>query len=368
MVKIYLYLRKKYGRNKYIYGHAVFLSLLPLLVYKIGGLRGYSVFGFLGISYICFKIIQVVIECYDGVIKEIDEFQFIEFLIFFPCLSSGPIDRSRRFAEDDNKIWSRQEYIELLWTGLYKIILGIFYKVACSGFFYYLLQTYFAGRHRPIYLVGYAYIYGLYLFFDFAGYSAMAVGTSYLLGIKTPDNFNKPFLSVDIKDFWNRWHITLSSWFRDFIFTRFMVDSARKKRFSNRLTGASVGLILNMLIMGVWHGLEGHYIVTENQTTITHIPPYKIFCSSCSDEKNTLIYSLFLAARIDCLSFRDAHQIPLDILRNVCLVPLGRMTPDNQLIALRLRLLVHHDIVFGRNRPAISLQLMQHYLLRAKLL
>ena len=109
-------------------------------------------------------------------------------------------------------------------------------------------------------------------------------------------------------------------------------------------------------------------IVTENQTTITHIPPYKIFCSSCSDEKNTLIYSLFLAARIDCLSFRDAHQIPLDILRNVCLVPLGRMTPDNQLIALRLRLLVHHDIVFGRNRPAISLQLMQHYLLRAKLL
>ena len=117
LVKIYLYLRKKYGRNKYIYGHAVFLSLLPLLVYKIGGLRGYSVFGFLGISYICFKIIQVVIECYDGVINEIDEFQFIEFLIFFPCLSSGPIDRSRRFAEDDNKIWSRQEYIELLWTG-----------------------------------------------------------------------------------------------------------------------------------------------------------------------------------------------------------------------------------------------------------
>lgn len=91
LVKIYLYLRKKYGRNKYIYGHAVFLSLLPLLVYKIGGLRGYSVFGFLGISYICFKIIQVVIECYDGVIKEIDEFQFIEFLIFSRVLVPVPL-------------------------------------------------------------------------------------------------------------------------------------------------------------------------------------------------------------------------------------------------------------------------------------
>lgn len=91
LVKIYLYLRKKYGRNKYIYGHAVFLSLLPLLAYKVGGLGGYSVLGFLGISYICFKIIQVVIECYDGVIKEIDEFQFIEFLIFSHVLVPAPL-------------------------------------------------------------------------------------------------------------------------------------------------------------------------------------------------------------------------------------------------------------------------------------
>ena len=100
-----------------------------------------------------------------------------------------------------------------------------------------------------------------YLFFDFAGYSSMAVGTSYLLGIRTPDNFNRPFLSIDMKDFWNRWHITLSSWFRDFIFTRFMVDSARKKRFKSRLNGAAAGLILNMTIMGIWHGLEPHYII-----------------------------------------------------------------------------------------------------------
>lgn len=99
------------------------------------------------------------------------------------------------------------------------------------------------------------------MFFDFAGYSSMAVGTSYLLGIRTPDNFNRPFLSADMKDFWNRWHITLSSWFRDFIFTRFMVDSARKKRFKSRLNGAAVGLIFNMTIMGIWHGLEPHYII-----------------------------------------------------------------------------------------------------------
>lgn len=261
LVKIYLFLRRKYERNKYIYGHAIFLALLPLLIYKITNFYGNSVLGFLGISYICFRVIQVIIETYDGVITEISISNFVEFLIFFPSLSSGPIDRSRRFFEDDNRKISKNEYLELLGNGLYKIVLGMFYKIVLSGIFNYILTTYLDGRFKPLYIVAYAYVYGLYLFFDFAGYSSMAVGTSYVLGIRMPDNFNKPFLSVDIKDFWSRWHITLSSWFRDFIFTRFMVDSARKKRFNNRLTGAAVGLILNMLIMGIWHGLEKHYLL-----------------------------------------------------------------------------------------------------------
>ena len=261
IVKIYLFLRQKYGRNSYIYGHAVFFVLLPLVISKAGGLYGKNIFSFLGISYICFKVLQVIIETYDGVIKEIREIQFLSFLLFFPCISSGPIDRSRRFNEDDEKLWPKEEYRELLGYGLYKILLGLFYKVVCSAVFYQLLIDVFTGRYKPLYLIGYAYVYGLYMFFDFAGYSSMAVGTSYLLGIKTPDNFNKPFLSIDMKDFWNRWHITLSSWFRDFVFTRFMVDSARKKRFKKRLNGAATGLILNMTIMGIWHGLETHYII-----------------------------------------------------------------------------------------------------------
>lgn len=261
LVKIYLFLRKKYGRNPYLYGHAVLFAILPLIVSKVSGLYGQSWFGFLGISYICFRVIQVLIESYDGVIKDIDEFQFLNFILFFPTLSSGPIDRSRRFAEDDICIYTRGEYATLLGNGIYKLVVGIFYKVVCSALFYQLLSTIFVGRYKPIYIIGYAYVYGLYMFFDFAGYSRMAVGTSMILGINMPDNFNKPFISIDMKDFWNRWHITLSTWFRDFIFTRFMIDSARKKRFKNRLNGAAVGLILNMTLMGVWHGLEKHYVI-----------------------------------------------------------------------------------------------------------
>lgn len=260
LVKIYLYLRIRFGRNRYIYGHVILFSLLPLVISKLSGVYGKNVFTFLGISYICFRVIQVLIEIYDGVIKKIEIGCFLNFILFFPCISSGPIDRSRRFAEDYNRIYTRNEYKELLGKGIYKIVLGLFYKVVCSAVFYKLLVDVFSERFKPAYIVGYAYTYGFYMFFDFAGYSAMAVGTSYLLGIRTPDNFEKPFLSIDLKDFWNRWHITLSFWFRDFVFTRFMVDSARKKRFKKRLNGAALGLILNMAIMGIWHGLECHYI------------------------------------------------------------------------------------------------------------
>ena len=108
--------------------------------------------------------------------------------------------------------------------------------------------------------MGYAYVYGLYLFFDFAGYSSMAVGAGCILGIRLPDNFNRPFVSVDMKDFWNRWHITLSWWLRDFVFTRFMVYGARRKWFKDRLTRAFAGLMVNMVIMGLWHGPEIRYI------------------------------------------------------------------------------------------------------------
>ena len=107
----------------------------------------------------------------------------------------------------------------------------------------------------------YMYVYSFYLFFDFAGYSAFAIGVSYLLGIKTPENFDKPFISKNIKDFWNRWHISLSFWFRDYIYMRFVLDSAKKKRFRNRYTASYVGYFLLFGIMGVWHGPQLRYIL-----------------------------------------------------------------------------------------------------------
>ncbi len=260
VVKGYSFLRKSMGRNRYIYLSSIFVVLLPLVVSKVGLFLGDSIFGFLGLSYIFFRVIQVIIEIYDGVIEDVDIIQFAEFLLFFPSLSSGPIDRSRRFNEDDNKIYSKQEYNELLSIGITKIVRGVMYKFALSGFFSHIM-AFMVGQYDILHIVGYSYSYGFYMFFDFAGYCLMAIGTSYILGIKMPENFNKPFISVDIKDFWNRWHISLSHWFRDFIFTRFLLNSVRKKRFKDRLVAACVGLLLNMTLMGIWHGLDLHYIM-----------------------------------------------------------------------------------------------------------
>ena len=90
----------------------------------------------------------------------------------------------------------------------------------------------------------------------------MAVGASYLFGVKTPENFKEPIRSKDIKDFWNRWHISLSTWFRDFVFSRFIMIFMKHKLFGkNKLAKSVLAYMINMTLMGVWHGLNASYIL-----------------------------------------------------------------------------------------------------------
>src|SRR5262252_8402511 len=97
------------------------------------------------------------------------------------------------------------------------------------------------GGHGFANTVSYMYAYSLYLFFDFAGYSAFAIGVSYLFGVHTPENFRRPFLASDIRDFWNRWHMSLSFWFRDHVYMRFVMAATRHGWFGDRHVGAYIG-------------------------------------------------------------------------------------------------------------------------------
>ena len=239
----------------------VFLSILPLVINKVFALTSLHLLAFIGISYMSFKTIQIMLEISDGLIKEkINIKDYLQFLLFFPTVSAGPIDRSRRFLKEINDVMPRKEYLELAGDGVYRIVLGLLYKVVLSTYVYQMLLA-LNNTSTVVYSIKYMYLYTLYLFFDFAGYSLMAVGSSNILGIQTPMNFNKPFLSVDIKDFWTRWHITLSTWLRDFVFSRVLMQVIRKKWFKNRLHNATYAYMVNMLVMGFWHGLSVSYIV-----------------------------------------------------------------------------------------------------------
>lgn len=241
--------------------------IAPLVIYKVGAVFDENILGFLGISYITFKAVQVVIEIHDGLIKELSLLDYLYLLVFFPSFTSGPILRSRPFVEDINRVMPRGEYLGLLEKGVVQFIVGAFYKFVCSSVF--SIAMWFIPKAlgddtamaAVLGQIGSAYAYGLYLFFDFAGYSLMAIGVGAAFGVRVPANFRAPFLSVDIKDFWNRWHITLSFWLRDFVFMRVVRIIRRHKLISSRLACSCVGYVVNMGLMGFWHGITPNYIL-----------------------------------------------------------------------------------------------------------
>lgn len=259
LMKLHLWFITTHGnKNAWERRAAVVLALLPLILVKVTGLFHFPSLGFIGVSYLTFRAVQVIIEISDKLIKSQSVLDHLYFVAFFPTVSSGPIDRSRRFLQDAERRFKPGEYLAILGRGLWLIVLGAFYKFA--------LATLFAGWLRDLPdsrwgTVRYMYYYGFNLFFDFAGYSLMAVGASYLFGIRTPQNFRLPFLSESIKDFWNRWHITLSFWLRDYVYTRLLMAFMRRKVFKDKVRASHVALLVNMTLMGIWHGSEWFYIV-----------------------------------------------------------------------------------------------------------
>jgi len=250
--------RNPKDRRRYLVSVAA--TLAPLVVYKLSAVFGQSLWGFIGVSYVTFKAVQVVIEVHDGLIprEELGLEDWLYFLLFFPQFSSGPIDRSRRFFADAHATPARDEYAGMLARGILLLLAGAVYKVVVATWIHRFYAPSAAGDAWA--QVQTALLYGLYLFCDFQGYSLMAMGASYCLGIRCPRNFRAPFAAVDIIDFWNRWHITLSTWFRDFVFMRFTRWVMHRRLLRDRLQVAMCAFMVDMLVMGFWHGIAWCYI------------------------------------------------------------------------------------------------------------
>jgi membrane protein involved in D-alanine export len=264
LIKGYLFYRQNNNKT-WVFFLAVIGSILPLFISKLTPILGAENWiGFLGISYLTFKGTQLVIETRDGLLKKgLPIIKLLYFILFFPTISSGPIDRYRRFEKDLSLVLTKEQYKVMLFEGINKIFLGFLYKYIIG---YYINQNIIAKLHHiaksefqdHLY---YMYAYSMYLFFDFAGYTAFAIGVSYIMGIKSPENFNKPFISKNIKDFWNRWHMSLSFWFRDYVYMRFVFWITKNKLIENKIVVSNLGYILLFLLMGVWHGLEIQYVI-----------------------------------------------------------------------------------------------------------
>jgi len=250
--------RNPKDRRRYLVSVAA--TLVPLVVYKVSAVFDQSLWGFVGVSYVTFKAVQVVIEVHDGLIprEELGLEDWLYFLLFFPQFSSGPIDRSRRFFADAHAKLGRDEYAGMLARGILLLLAGAVYKVVVATWIHRFYAPSAGGDAWA--QVQTALLYGLYLFCDFQGYSLMAMGASYCLGIRCPRNFRAPFAAVDIIDFWNRWHITLSTWFRDFVFMRFTRWVMHRKLLRDRLQVAMCAFLVDMLVMGFWHGIAWCYI------------------------------------------------------------------------------------------------------------
>lgn len=265
---------------------AVILALGPLGLIKLGEVwQPFSLFRLMGASYMSFRAVQLLLDIYDGRLQKLRPVALGYFLLFFPAVSSGPIDRYRRFLSDLDRPPDREHYRTLLAQGIWKLAGGCVSAVAISGF---IQQYWLAALPESGFGATLSYMYGytFYLFFNFAGYSSMAIGTGYLLGIQMPENFNQPFLSVDMKDFWSRWHISLSTWLRDYLYSRFVMKSLKQKRFSNPRTASYLSYVLNMMAMGAWHGLQPQYLLYGvyhsalmclNEVLDLHCKPFRSF-------------------------------------------------------------------------------------------
>ncbi|MCY7453747.1 D-alanyl-lipoteichoic acid biosynthesis protein DltB [Bacillus altitudinis] len=319
IIRLYLAYRLKANRASVFY-MAVVASILPLVLSKVLPFflthqphqpPPMNWLSFLGISYLTFKGVQLIIETRDGLIKKkIPIHRLVYFIVFFPTISSGPIDRYRRFEKDMDTPPEKEAYSDLLYAGIHKIFIGFLYKFIIGYLIhtYILMNIHHISSSHFVQQLTYMYAYSMYLFFDFAGYTAFAVGVSYIMGIKSPENFNKPFISRNIKDFWNRWHMSLSFWFRDYVFMRFVFFMTKKKWIKNRMAVSNIGYFVLFLLMGAWHGLALQYIIYGLYHAVV-MSGYNLFekwnkkHKWWPDNKVTMVVSIIITFHVICFGF-----------------------------------------------------------------
>lgn len=245
----------------------VILLSLPMIFMKLAGIFPAKtnenfmqvVFQVAGLSYITFRVIQIFIDERSSAIQP-NWIDYFNFSAFTPTLLIGPIDRFQRFSKNvaNGFQYMNNSSLEKGWEYL---TLGILYKFIIAEFIQIFFLSKLVDDGHFLYHLKYMYTYLFYLFFDFAGYSLLAMSYGYFIGIEVPYNFNKPFLSENPKVFWTRWHKSLGDWLNDFFFKPIFKDLTSRQIFKP-IQRQNVALFLTFTLMGFWNGFELHYIAS----------------------------------------------------------------------------------------------------------
>lgn len=215
-----------------------------------------------GFSYLSFRQLHVLIDANRGEFYACNWMEMFVYIFFFPALLVGPIDRLPRMLGDLRTTQSAWKWDYLLQGG-WRILLGAFYKFVLAD----LVFSTIALNSKQVFLAGAAFawlqllFFGLKIFFDFAGFTHIAIGTGMLIGITLPENFQRPYLQQNLTKFWQSWHMTLSGWLRFYIFTplsRKLLRSPLKR--SPNLT-VLIAQVVTMGAIGLWHGFSINYLL-----------------------------------------------------------------------------------------------------------
>ena len=225
-------------------------------LFGAGVLDFQNIFLPVGISFFVFQSMSYTIDVYRGEIKPLNNWMdYMFYLSFFPQLVAGPIVRARDFIPQIRKPLMVTR--EMFGTGIGLIIVGLIKKAIISDY----ISLNFVDRifDSPALYSGFECLAGIYgyalqIYCDFSGYSDMAIGIALLLGFRFPKNFDAPYKSATITEFWRRWHISLSSWLRDYLYIS--LGGNRKGKLRTYLN-----LLLTMLLGGLWHGAALRFVL-----------------------------------------------------------------------------------------------------------
>ena len=208
-----------------------------------------------GISFFTFQSLSYTIDAYRGVIRAERNFiRFAAFVSMFPQLVAGPIERARNILPQIHG--APRIALRDVTDGLSLFLVGFFKKVALADYLaLYVDKVYAApGEYRSPALILATFAFGWQIYMDFSGYTDMARGVARMLGITLMLNFNNPYVATGLGDFWNRWHISLSTWFRDYVY--FSLGGNRHGVFATYRN-----MFLTMLISGLWHGASWNFVI-----------------------------------------------------------------------------------------------------------